>query len=171
MPRTKRIEGLQVDERDLEILRLLEHDARMPWRQLARKLGVSEATIYVRVKRLFEKGIVKGFSVKINAEALGLKFHAFLLVKVKTSGYERITRLLRGRKYVSRVYEITGQHNLLIEIVARSRDDMLSLIDELRGTREVEDILVLSVIRRVWEAKSVIGDILGMLPGVASATG
>ena len=159
----KRANGA-IDERDLEILAALEEDARIPWRQLARRLGVSETTVYLRIKKLTEQGVLKGFSAKINPQALGLRYLAFLMLKVKAPAFNKVRNTLIGKNFIARIYEITGQYNFLVEVAAPSQEDVLKIIDEIAEIGGVEEVLVLSVLRKLWETDGVIRGLLGFTP-------
>ena len=161
MPRPRRIQGLEVDERDLQIIRILEEDARIPWRQLARRIGVSEATIYSRVRKLIERGIIKSFSARVDPERLGLRFHAFVLMKVKMSQARAMESTLKGRRYVYRLYHITGHYNYLMEVYAPTQEELLEIINDITRVSEVDEVLIFSTMRKVWEASSIIADLLG----------
>ena len=50
-----------IDELDLNILKVLQNDARVPYKTIAEKLSVSVPTVTARVKTLTEKGIINGF--------------------------------------------------------------------------------------------------------------
>ena len=52
----------ELDEVDRGILRRLQEDARVAFREIADELGVSESTVFVRVKKLQERGVIRGFS-------------------------------------------------------------------------------------------------------------
>ncbi len=163
-------ENLSVDDRDLDILMLLEQDARLPWRQLAKQLGVSEATIYLRVKKLRDKGVLKGFSARIDPERLGLRYRAFLLLKVRAPEYRAVRESLREYRYVLRVYEISGNFNMIAEVATPSHEDVVKIIDSLAEHGGIEEVQVISVLRTSWDAQSIIRDVLGWR-GQARASG
>ena len=169
MTRRRRREGLRVDERDLSILYELERDARIPWRQLARKLGVSEATVYLRVRRLEESGILRGYSARIDLDRLGLSYRAVVMMRVLAGSISRIRESLRRARYVVRVLEVTGYHNFMVEVAAPSRDEFVDMLDRLTGMEGVVEALVLSVIREDWSARTLVGDVLGFSPGRGQA--
>ncbi len=64
-------EAGEVDASDMEIVKMLEEDARTSFRDIAKKLKVSEGTVYNRVKRMEENRVIKGFSVRTNPMKLG----------------------------------------------------------------------------------------------------
>ncbi|MCE4627967.1 MAG: Lrp/AsnC family transcriptional regulator [Desulfurococcales archaeon] len=160
MRRPRGQEGLRVDRRDLQILHELEKDARIPWRQLARNLGVSETTIYLRVKRLEEKGILRGYTARIDPVSLGLVHRAIVMIRVLVSGLETARKAIPAMKYVYRLLEVTGPHNLVVEIWAPSREDLLETVRSLEKLPGVEEVIVLYVLDEIWRARTITGDIL-----------
>ena len=64
-------EIVDLDDVDLEILRELQQDARISFKAVAQKVGVSEATVFVRVRKLQERHIIKSFSAIVNPKSLG----------------------------------------------------------------------------------------------------
>ncbi|MEM0320031.1 MAG: AsnC family transcriptional regulator, partial [Candidatus Nezhaarchaeales archaeon] len=61
----------KLDEIDKAILRELVNDARLSFREIARRIGVSTATVASRVKRMEEEGVIKGYTTIVDVEKLG----------------------------------------------------------------------------------------------------
>ena len=70
------------DETDREILRLLQHDARMPNARIARQLGFSATWIQKRIARLRRHGLIEGFAAVVDPEKLGPSVLAFAKVQL-----------------------------------------------------------------------------------------
>src|SRR5271157_1284196 len=70
-----------LDDADRKILRELQRDARVSFKTIAQKAGVSEATIFVRVKKMQEKGVIQGFTAVVNSAAVGKPLIAIVLVR------------------------------------------------------------------------------------------
>ncbi len=145
-----------MDERDLEILRLLSEDARIPWRRLAQLLGVSEATVYLRVRRLMEEGVIRGFTVNIDYERLGLGTVAFVLVRSDAPALGEVRQYLRGLDYTIEAYEISGDFNFLVKVAAPSHGDLARVVDGLSAAPGVREIRVLVVLRKLKDGTSII---------------
>ena len=62
---------VELDEVDKKILRELQKDARTSFKTIAKNIGVSAATIFVRVKRLTKTGVLKGFKAIVEPKAVG----------------------------------------------------------------------------------------------------
>ena len=61
MPRKKLEDIYKLDEVDNKILRLLQEDARRSFKDMAGRVNVSEATVFVRVKKLLKNGVIRAF--------------------------------------------------------------------------------------------------------------
>lgn len=71
---------LKIDELDRQILKILEEDGRISYRQLGQKLGIEESTARKRVIRLKEKGVIERFTIDVNETTLGRTITAFITV-------------------------------------------------------------------------------------------
>ncbi|MEL6926050.1 MAG: AsnC family transcriptional regulator, partial [Bacteroidota bacterium] len=57
---------MEIDETDKKILSLLMQDAKMPYTEIAQRIHVSGGTVHVRIKKLSDLGIVKGFNLTVD---------------------------------------------------------------------------------------------------------
>ena len=81
------IEMAELDDTDKKILRELQRDARESFKAIAKEVGVSEATVFVRVKKLTEKGVLKGFKAIVEPKAVGKTLTAFILIRAQPKAY------------------------------------------------------------------------------------
>ena len=72
-----------IDEKDVEILELLQGDARMSLQKMATKLGLAKSTLNYRLKKLEEQGIIEGYYAKLNAMKLGKDYYTITFVRAK----------------------------------------------------------------------------------------
>ena len=151
---------MRLDERDLEILRILERDARTPWSRIAKELGVSESTVYLRVRRLMDEGVLEGFTVKINKRKLGLGTTLFLLIRVEAPKIKELRAALPRVKYLSEAHEVTGEYHFLIKITAPSREEASRSMDEIASLPGVQDLRILYSIREVKRDSDTISNLL-----------
>ncbi|MCE4601490.1 MAG: Lrp/AsnC family transcriptional regulator [Desulfurococcales archaeon] len=149
-----------LDEKDLALLRLLERDSRIAWRRIARELNVSEATVYLRVRKLIDEGILRGFTIDVDVERLGLTATIFALVRVEARKIQRVRKSLQELRYVSEVYEITGQHHFLVKILAPSYAEAASVIDELMSLNGVVEVSTFTALRKLRNGSRVISDFI-----------
>ena len=144
---------MQLDEKDLKILEALEENSRMTTNQIARKTDIPITTVHNRIKGLFEKGIIKKFTIEIDYEKLGKGICAFILMsaayKDETGSVDQKKLALKLKKYpsVEKVYIITGTSDLLIKTryksVREMNDFTIQTLRKIPGVESTNTILVL----------------------------
>ncbi len=142
-----------MDEKDRAILRILQKDARTPFARIARILGVSEATIYLRVKRLVKAGILRGYHADVDPAKAGLATQAFVFVKVSPRRSRDAAEKVRAIPGIYEVYNVTGEYQLLAKVLARDREELARIVDRIGGIEGVSDINVVYVLRVVKEER------------------
>ena len=141
---------MELDETDYKILEILRRDARTPFTEVGRDLGISDATVHVRVKRMTDEGIIKRYTVVVEEEALGRKVRGFALINVNPGSLKEVANQLVGHDRVSTVYEIHGPNDLLVKVEAGDLDELRELILELRAIPNVATSELITVFK-VWK--------------------
>ncbi|AFZ70407.1 transcriptional regulator [Caldisphaera lagunensis DSM 15908] len=139
-----------IDDKDILIIKNLEKDSRKPWRQLANELNLSEATIYLRIKKLEENEIIKGFTVKVDPLKIGLAMTVFLLIKVRAENLIQVKKELVRLDYIVELHEITGSYQFLAKLYAPSQREASKAIEEImkiEGIVEVNTLISLSSLK------------------------
>ncbi|MEM1530531.1 MAG: Lrp/AsnC family transcriptional regulator [Candidatus Bathyarchaeia archaeon] len=139
-----------MDEVDREILRMLQEDARISFRKIAERLNMSEATVFVRVKKLLKKGIIKGFTTIVSPEALGKRMTAFVLISADPKKLQKVLETLSRMKDVYEVYDVTGTYYAIAKVRAEDQTQLARIIDEIGmidGVTSTETALVLRSIK------------------------
>ena len=143
-----------MDERDLEILRLLQEDAKASAREIGRRMGSPVTTVYSRIKRLEDSGVIKAYKPVLDAAKLGRPTTAFILSSFayRTPGVEepldqrRIAREVARLPEVQEVHIIAGDWDILIKVKGR---DVAAIgrfvVDKLRNIRGIERTLTCMV--------------------------
>jgi DNA-binding Lrp family transcriptional regulator len=126
-----------VDEKDLAILRELKFDSRRSTNQIANALGIPRATVHERIKKMSQKGVIKGFTVVSDYSQLGLPVTAFILVSfLPTSSVSQRDLANRIAKLdgVFGVHLISGEYDIMVKVRGHNMESIGSLvIDEIRG--------------------------------------
>jgi Lrp/AsnC family leucine-responsive transcriptional regulator len=129
---------LKLDEVDQGIIERLREDARMTFVDIGKALDVSDATVYNRVKRLNEAGVIKRFTIEVDEAAVGKKVSGFIMVNVKPGAVKDVSRQLCEVERVSEVHEIHGSEDLIVKVRAKNLGRLRSVI--LR-VREIPDVV------------------------------
>jgi len=143
-------ERFAVDEKDLKILEVLQENSRLSFRQLAKKTGLSVATVISRVKRLEEMGIIKKYTVEINYSKLGLDFPVIIDVRVSKGKLFEVEEEIAKDPHVLAVYDITGDFDVAILARFRTRKELDKFVKELQKMKYVERTytkLILNIIK------------------------
>ncbi|MEM1550817.1 MAG: Lrp/AsnC family transcriptional regulator [Candidatus Bathyarchaeia archaeon] len=146
----------EIDDIDREIIKALQDDARISFRKIAEKLNVSETTIFVRVKRLLERKIIKRFTAIISPEALGKKITAFILINADPKKTHGVLKTLSEMDDVYEVYDVTGSYYAIVKVRTEDQNKLAKIIDEIGlidGVISTETAIVLRSIKEETRIK------------------
>jgi Transcriptional regulators len=144
-----------LDRLDKEILKILQEDGRISYSKIAQMLDMSESTIHMRIKRLRELGILRGFYADIDMEKIGLKVLAFVQLKADPKKYEQVLNVLKEMKEVAEIYDVTGEYYALVKVVVPSNEDLAKVLDAIGKLDGVTDTYTMIVLRVIKEGKKV----------------
>jgi DNA-binding Lrp family transcriptional regulator len=137
------------DKTDVKILKVITEDARLSFRKIAKKIGVSTLTVLSRMKKMEQNGVIKGYSALINHKELGLDMTAILEIKT-TKGHSSIREQLKKLENVYGIWGVTGKNDLII-LAKFSDTDMLSKFTKkvfaIPSVDSIETHLVLDTIK------------------------
>lgn len=103
---------METDETDMKILGFLQGDARMPFRGIAKKLGISDATVYNRVQKMVKKGVIKRFTADIDEKKLGKGVLVCMGFNVAAQHFNEVLEKLKASEHLHEVWTTTGAHNI-----------------------------------------------------------
>ncbi|WP_456368462.1 Lrp/AsnC family transcriptional regulator [Geoglobus sp.] len=140
----------KIDKMDLKILSELQEDARKSLREIAEKLGVTEATIYNRINKLKKLGVIERFIPVINYSKLGYDLIAVIGITAKGGKVVEVERLLAQMPNVTAVYDVTGEFDVIAVSKFRDRDSLNEFVKNIGKLEFVEKtytMLVLNVVK------------------------
>ena len=138
----------EIDNVDRTILSLLQHDARKPYTEIAKKAFVSGGTVHVRMGKLEKMGVVQGASLDLNLKALGYTVSGFLGIFLsKSSLYDRVAQQLKKIPQITSIHYTTGNYSMFVRIFARDTDDLKNIlshsIQSVEGIERTETFIIL----------------------------
>ena len=116
-----------IDDTDREIIKLLQLDGRIPNTQIAKDLGVSEATVRNRLARLIEDEYIQIVAVS-NPLKLGFETVGYLKIDVDIKKIDSVTRELKQLDPICFIVLATGKSDIYTEFVCQSKDELNDLI-------------------------------------------
>ncbi len=136
-----------LDDLDRRLLSLLRANSRESVVNLARRLGVTRATVDSRLKRLVDSGVIVGFSVRVRDPAAASVVRAVMLIAVEGRNTREVIRSLRGVPQIAALHTTNGRWDLVAEISCdglASFDETLGTIRGIDGIRDSETSILLS---------------------------
>jgi len=114
-----------LDRLDRKILGELQRDARISNQELAKRVGLSTAPCWRRLRRLEEEGLIASYATLLNGAAVGWPIVAYALVSLENHHPESVTqfaKLINERPEVLECYTVSGNNDYLVRVVARSME-------------------------------------------------
>ncbi|MCK2242905.1 MULTISPECIES: Lrp/AsnC family transcriptional regulator [unclassified Crossiella] len=123
---------------DRAILRVLSEDGRCSFTDLAEKVGLSVSAVHQRVRRLEQRGVLRGYSARLDHEQVGLPLTAFIsLTPIDPSAPDDYPQRLAALPEVQSCYSVAGDESYILLVrVAKAT----ALEDLLRRIREVANV-------------------------------
>jgi DNA-binding Lrp family transcriptional regulator len=106
---------VKIDDLDLQILRLIDSNARLPSTELAKKLGITTTKVSYRIKKLRKLNVIKGFRVNIDIAKLGYRYFK---VDINLKDYKQRNRIIdeiKTNPYLMSIDTTTGLSHLELE--------------------------------------------------------
>ena len=154
----------RLDNKDVEILRLLQEDCKLSTRELATKVNSPVTTVYAKMRRMEVLGLIKGYKAVLNGSKLGIGTTAFILTSVAYRQKDTETLLSQREiaKEVSKfaevqeVHIIAGDWDLLIKVRAEDVEAVgRFVIDKLRTVKGIERTLTCMAFDTVKEGLAI----------------
>jgi Lrp/AsnC family leucine-responsive transcriptional regulator len=121
----------ELDEIDRRILAELCADARMPFAELGRRVGLSASATNERVKQLESVGVIEGYRAKVNLKALGFEIMAFIRLTCDGQRYRPFLKFLESLDPVQECHHLTGSDAFLLKVLLGSTAELEILIEKL----------------------------------------
>lgn len=113
---------------DSDILSILVRDARTPFADIARELGISRAHARNRVQALVDSGVVEQFSAVVNPDALGKVVSAFIDLRVRPAELEAVAEELAGCPEVVSLYIMSDLQSLHVHTLTDTQDSFEAFV-------------------------------------------
>ncbi len=146
----------ELDELDMRILSVLNHDARKSYRDIAREVDASISTVSNRVRRLEAEGVVKGYAPIIDESKVGYDVLAVIGVKIHKGKLLEVQRRIAKDDRVSHVYDITGEWDSVVIVHLKSTRELDTFIKRLGSMEYVENTYTQVVLNVVKEERRIL---------------
>lgn len=140
-----------VDGTDLAILHELQEDARAPNARIARKLGLATSTVFERIRKLEQRGVIQGFEVRVDPRSVGMAVTAFVSIAATEVALEDdVETALLEMPDVLEIHKIAGEDAFLVKMRAPDNETLaIRLREGVEGAavRSIRTTIVLATAR------------------------
>jgi Lrp/AsnC family leucine-responsive transcriptional regulator len=125
-----------IDETDLQILTLLQDNARMPQVEIAKVVRLAPSAVLERMRKLEARGAIKGYVALVDPHVIDQRMLAFVAVRTSTVGHEErsVAERLAAIPEVLEVHYVAGDDCLLLKMRARDAEHVGELLRQQVGT-------------------------------------
>ena len=112
------------DEVDRQLIEALQEDGRLSMRKLAERIGVALGTVANRLSKLEREGVIKGYSVVLDANKIGWEMTVVVGLRIVKGRLLEVQREIAADPRVFAVYDVTGEMDSLVVARVADRDDL-----------------------------------------------
>ncbi len=133
----------ELDRLDIAILEALQENARTPLSEVGRRVGLSQPATSERVKRLEDRGILAGYTARLDAAALGLGMMAIIQLKTTHEHIKPPLKAFAEMPHVIEVHRLTGEDCFLLKVLVPTPGQLETIVDTIARFGAVTTSLVL----------------------------
>ncbi|MFI1770760.1 Lrp/AsnC family transcriptional regulator [Thalassobellus citreus] len=144
---------MNLDALNWKILRCLQQNARQSNAEIGRQVGISSPAVSERIKKMEDAGIILGYKTIVSPLDMGYQLKAIITIRAFIGKLKPFLEKVKTYDEVLNCYRITGNENIVMEVVLRNQKHLESFIDQLIIYGETKTQIVLSHVIRYKELK------------------
>ncbi|MYW06001.1 Lrp/AsnC family transcriptional regulator [Streptomyces sp. SID3343] len=122
-----------MEDLDRQIVKLLLLDGRMSYTDLGKATGLSTSAAHQRVRRLEQRGVIRGYAAVVDAESIGLPLTAFISVKpIDPSAPDDAPELLADLEELEACHSVAGDESYILKVRVPTPGDLERLLARIR---------------------------------------
>lgn len=133
-----------LDETDRELLAALAEDARISLKELAGRIGLSSPSTSERMRRLEERGVIKGYTIEVDAIALGYQLQAIVRIKPLPGKLHIAEQKIEAIPQFCECDKVTGDDCFVARLYIKTIAELDPLLESLRDIAETNTSIVKS---------------------------
>ncbi len=141
-----------VDPTDLQIVAMLQRDARTTQQEIAKRVRLSQPSVAERIRKLEERGIIKGYAARLDAAKLGLDITAFIGVRVEHPRYfDKFATQVLALPEVLECHRVAGPESYMLKVRTRNTETLdhllIQRLRQIPGVSRTQTTIVLSSVK------------------------
>ena len=140
-----------MEKTDQRIVELLRGDGRMSFTDLGKELGLSTSAVHQRVRRLEERGVIKGYAASVDHALIGLPMTAFIsITPLDPAAPDDIPDRLRHLEAIEACHSVAGDMSYVLKVRVETPAALEDLIAKVRAAAHVSTRTTV-VLSTPWE--------------------
>jgi len=139
---------MELDDRDRQLIAILQKNSREPIVSLSKQLGVSRATVQNRIELLQRRGVIKKFTIEFDQQFDRRLLKAQMLMNLQAGVSRKVIKNLRQRPQVSAVMSVSGSYDLIAELTVEASSELDQLVDDIREIEGIEKTITCVVLSK-----------------------
>jgi Lrp/AsnC family transcriptional regulator for asnA, asnC and gidA len=140
--------AVMLDAIDFRIIDLLSKDSSSTFVDIAKHIGVSDATIHIRVRRLREAVIIGNFTISVDNKRLGYDHLVFMGVNVGPGFAEEVANGLSTIDEILEIHEMHNRFDLLLKIRAKNLDELREIVvNKIRSLPHILEAELMTILK------------------------
>jgi Lrp/AsnC family leucine-responsive transcriptional regulator len=135
---------MNIDSLNWKILSCLQNNARQSNAQIGRTVGITSPAVAERIRKMEDAGLIEGYNARISPLEAGYQLTAIITIRAFMGKLKPFLQIVPSFKEVVNCYRITGNENIVMEVVLRNQFHLESFIDKLIVYGETKTQIVLS---------------------------
>ena len=150
------VDGVILDEISLKIVRILSNDSSLPFVEIAKQIGISDATVHIRIKHLLAAGIINKFTISINNNSLGYSHVAFVGINAEPGFVQEVANYLSEIEEILEMHEMLSRFDLLLKLRARNLEQMRDIVvNNVRKCPRIAEVEVMVTLKTTKEEQTI----------------
>tara|TARA_R110000868_G_scaffold77155_2_gene221252 strand:+ start:221 stop:664 length:444 start_codon:yes stop_codon:yes gene_type:complete len=146
---------MSLDNLNWKILKCLQENARQSNAEIGRQVGVSSPAVSERIKKMEDLGIIEGYKAIVSPFDVGYQLKAIITLRAFMGKLKPFLEKVKTFDEVINCYRITGDENIVMEVVLKNHNHLESFIDQLIIYGESKTQIILSRVIRQKELKPI----------------
>lgn len=133
-----------MDQTDLRIISILQHDGRISMKELGKKVSLSPPAVAERVKKLEEKGVIERYKAVINSTKIGKPISVLINASIKPENQEEFLKFARSSDEIVECHHVTGPHSMIMRAYLREMTHLEELVRKIQSFGNTETYVIMS---------------------------
>ena len=148
------VQEITLDEDDLRLLRSLQSSIPVDLKGLARQLGLSRGDLEGHLKNLKDKGVIQGFTARIDSEKMGYNTNVLILIKADGRALTQLEDDLKRHMNNVSVYDLAGEYDIALISKFKDEDEFKKYFNSIQSKKVVDRAIAYRILKRLKECEA-----------------